>query len=143
MFELATSILPIALGFAAKLLALKSHANSEQQKLMLQAMAANDKSVNTAREFSKSESPMAAWNRRFIILVILGLLIFIQVSPVLFNVDTVIETTREGYSFLGLFKITPDVVEYVRVNGVIKYDEVYEFASLIISFYFGAQLAKN
>jgi len=143
MFELLTSIAPIALGFVAKLFALKSHAASDNQKLMIQAMQVNEKSTAAAREFSKNESAGAQWNRRFIILVVLGLLIFIQVSPVLFDVDTVIETTKEGYSFLGLFQITPDIVEYVRVKGVIKYDEVYQFASLIISFYFGAQLAKN
>ena len=143
MFELITSIAPIALGFVAKLFALKAHAASENQKLMIQSFQANEKSTAAARDASKNESAGAAWNRRVIILVILGLLIFIQISPELFDVDTVIETTRKGYSFLGLFQITPDVVEFTRVAGVIKYDEVYQFASLIISFYFGAQLAKK
>jgi|TARA_R110000787_G_scaffold60712_5_gene137709 hypothetical protein len=142
MLELATSILPIGLGFVAKLFAIKSKAASDNQKLMLQNMAANTESTNAAREFSKSESPMAALNRRFIIIVILGLIVFLQVSPVLFDVDTVLETTKEGISFLGLFQITPDVVEYVSLNGVIKYQETFDFASLIVSFYFGSSLAK-
>jgi hypothetical protein len=143
MFELLTSIAPIALGFVAKLFALKAHAASDNQKLMIQSMRANEKSTADAREASKNESAGAQWNRRFIILVVLGLLIFIQVSPVLFNVDTVIETTKKGISFLGLFQITPDIVEFTRVAGVIKYDEVFHFSSIIISFYFGAQLAKK
>jgi hypothetical protein len=85
---------------------------------------------------------MAAWNRRFIIMVILGLIIFTQVAPVLFNVPTVIPTVIEGFSLLGL-QFTPDVVEYVTVEGMMKFDEIFKWASMIIEFYFGAQLAKG
>tara|TARA_R110002012_G_scaffold85043_2_gene212148 strand:- start:1190 stop:1621 length:432 start_codon:yes stop_codon:yes gene_type:complete len=143
MLELATSILPIGLGFIAKLFAIKSKAASDNQKLMLQQMNANAESTNAAREFSKSESPYAAFNRRLIIIIILALIVFLQISPVLFDVPTIIKVTQDGYSFLGLFQITPDVVEYVQLNGVIKYEEVFQFCSLIVSFYFGASLARG
>ena len=106
-------------------------------------MNANAESTNSAREFSKGESKMAALNRRFIIIVILGLIVFLQISPVLFDVPTIIEVTKEGYSFLGIFQITPDQIEHVQLNGVIKYQETFDFASLIIMFYFGASLARG
>jgi hypothetical protein len=61
---------------------------------------------------------------------------------VLFNVPTVIPTVIKGFSFLGL-QFTPDVVEYVTVEGMMKFDEIFKWASMIIEFYFGAQLAKG
>ena len=142
MISLITSIAPIFLGFFAKLLALKSQAASENQKLMIESMQARNDSINQARAAADKESPMAAWNRRFIIMVILGLIIFTQVAPVLFSVPTVIPTVIEGFSFLGL-QFTPDVVEYVTVEGMMKFDEIFKWASMIIEFYFGAQLAKG
>ena len=142
MFSIITSMLPILLGFVAKLIALKSQAASEQQKLMIESMQARNDSINQARAAADKESPMAAWNRRFIIIVILGLIIFTQVAPVFLDVPTVIPTVVEGLSFLGL-QITPDVVEYVTVEGMMKFDEIFKWAAMIIEFYFGAQLAKG
>ena len=142
MISFLANIAPIALGFLGKLFALKSQAAQEQQKLMIENMQARNDSINQARAAADKESPMAAWNRRFIIMVILGLIIFTQVAPVLFNVPTVIPTVIEGFSLLGL-QFTPDVVEYVTVEGMMKFDEIFKWASMIIEFYFGAQLAKG
>ena len=142
MITLFTSIAPIILGFIAKLIALKSQAASENQKLMIQSLQVRNDSINQARDRADKESPMAAWNRRIIILVILGLVIFTQVAPVWFDVPTVVPTIVEGFSILGI-QLTPDVVEYVTVEGMLKFDEIFKWATMIIEFYFGAQLAKG
>ena len=57
----------------------------------------------------------------------------------------VIPTTKEGINFLGFLQITPDVVEYVTIQAgsVVKMDELFGWATMIIEFYFGAQLAKG
>ena len=142
MMTLFTSIAPILLGFIAKLIALKSQAASEQQKLMIQSLQVRNESINMARDRADKESPMAAMNRRIIILVILGLVIFTQVAPVWFDVPTVIPTIVKGFSFLGI-QLTPDVVEYATVEGLLKMEEIFQWATMIIEFYFGAQLAKG
>ena len=144
MIALLTNIAPIALGFVGKLFALKSQAAQENQKLMMQQFAVRDKSINDARSAADKESPMAALNRRVIIFVILSLIIFTQVAPVFFNVPTVVPTVIEGASLLG-FELTPDTIEYVTVQAgaVLKFDEVFAWATMIIEFYFGAQLAKG
>ena len=139
---LFTSIAPIILGFIAKLIALKSQAASENQKLMIQSLQVRNESINQARDRADKESPMAAWNRRVIIFVILGLVIFTQVGPVYYDVPTVIPTVIKGFSFFGL-QLTPDKVEYVVVEGMLKFDEIFRWATMIIEFYFGAQLAKG
>lgn len=142
MITLFTSIAPIILGFIAKLIALKSQAASENQKLMIQSLQVRNDSINQARDRADKESPMAAWNRRIIILVILSLVIFTQVAPVLWDVPTVVPTVIEGFSFFGL-QVIPDKVEYVIVEGMLKFDEIFKWATMIIEFYFGAQLAKG
>jgi|TARA_R110002074_G_scaffold2867_1_gene15839 hypothetical protein len=141
MISLLTSVAPIALGFFAKLFAMKQHANSEQQKLMIQAMNAQNQSINMARDMAAKESPFAAMNRRIIILVILGILVTIQFAP-LFGLDTVIPTVTEGFSILGM-QFTPDTTTYEVVSGMVKHGEAYAFAEMIISFFFGSQLAKK
>ena len=142
MISLLTNIAPILAGFAMKLFALNQQAKAEQHSQMLDAFAARSQNMQDARDQSNKESPMAALNRRVIIFVILALVIFTQVAPVAFNVPTVIPTVTEGFSLLG-FEITPDKVEYVTVTGMLKLTEVFEWASLIIEFYFGSQLAKG
>ena len=68
-----THLIPIALGFFAKLMAIKSKQSHDEQKLMLQALSAKSKQIDNARDQSNKESSMAAWNRRFLIIVILAL----------------------------------------------------------------------
>ena len=142
MIGFLTNIAPIILGFVAKLFALKSQAASENQKLMIQSLQVRNDSINMARDRADKESPMAAMNRRVIIFVILGLVIFTQVAPIYFDVPTVIPTIVEGFSILGI-QLTPDVVEYASVEGLLKMDEIFKWATMIIEFYFGAQLAKG
>ena len=141
MLSLLTSVAPIALGFFAKLFSMKQHANSEQQKLMIQAMQAQNSSINQARDFAVKETKFSAMNRRILILVVLGLLVTIQFAPIA-GLDTVIPTVKEGVTILGI-KLTPDTTTYETVTGMVKHPEVYAFAEMIISFFFGAQLAKK
>ena len=142
MIAFLTNVAPIMLGFIGKLFALKSQAAAESQKLMIQSLQVRNDSINQARDRADKESPMAAMNRRIIILVILGLVIFTQVGPVFFDVPTVIPTVIKGASILG-FQLTPDTIEYVTVEGLLKLDSVFEWATIIVEFYFGAQLAKG
>jgi len=142
MISLLTNILPIVGGFVMKLIAIKSKASQDAMNLAIMANKSNSEVIAQAREQSNKESPMAALNRRVIIFVILALVIFTQVAPVLFNVPTVVPTVVEGFSFLG-FDITPDKVEYITVQGMLKLDEVFKWATLIVEFYFGSQLAKG
>ena len=142
MMSFLTNVAPIMLGFIGKLFALKSQAAAENQKLMIQSLQVRNESINQARDRADNESPMAAWNRRVIIFVILGLVIFTQVGPVYYDVPTVIPTVIKGFSFFGL-QLTPDKVEYVVVEGMLKFDEIFKWATMIIEFYFGAQLAKG
>ena len=142
MISLLTNVAPIVMGFIMKLMAIKSKAATDLQKLQIEALSARAEQVDKAREAAKSESPWAALNRRVIIFVLLGIIVFTQVAPVFLDVPTVIPTIIKGSSFLG-FDITPDKIEYITVKGMLKLDEVFKWTTIIVEFYFGAQLAKG
>ena len=142
MISLLTNVAPIIMGFIMKLMAIKSKAATDLQKLQIEALSFRAEQVDKAREAAKSESPWAALNRRVIIFVLLGIIVFTQVAPVFLDVPTVIPTIIKGTSFLG-FDITPDKIEYITVKGMLKLDEVFKWTTIIVEFYFGAQLAKG
>ena len=135
-----THLIPIILGFIAKLTAIKSAQAHEQQKLMLANLAARSKQIDSAREIAATESPFAAWNRRILILVILSLVAIYPLAGI-FGVDTVVRSTSEGFSFLGLFSIGGGET-FTTIKGLYKFDEIFQWATLIVEFYFGGQLAK-
>ena len=144
MIGILTNLAPIAFGFVAKIIALKAQAASDNQKLQLQALSAREGSIKAAREAEKGESVGAALNRRVIIFTILALIIFTQIAPPLLNIPTVVPTVVEGFNLLGLFQLTPDVIEYVTIEAgsVLKLQEVFAWATTIVEVYFGAQLGK-
>jgi len=135
-----THLIPIILGFIAKLTAIKSAQAHEQQKLMLANLAARSKQIDSAREVAATESPFAAWNRRILILVILSLVAIYPLAGI-FGVDTVVRSTSEGFSFLGLFSIGGGET-FTTIKGLYKFDEIFQWATMIVEFYFGGQLAK-
>ena len=140
MTSLFTHLIPIALGFLAKLMAIKSKNAHDEQKLMLQALSAKSTQIDKARENANKESSMAAWNRRFLIVVILAL---VAVYPLagMFGIETVIPVTTEGFNLFGLFEIGGGTT-LQTVTGLYKFDEIFQWATIIIEFYFGGQLAK-
>jgi len=85
---------------------------------------------------------MAALTRRVIFFTILALIVVYVLAPVLFDVQTVIPVVEKGVSFLG-FELTGDKTTYLTVEGMVKYEEVFAWASMIIEFYVGSQVGKT
>jgi len=139
MIEIFTSMLPVITGFIARLVADGVKQKSENQKLMIQAMNANNKAIDSAREFAQKESPYSAFTRRVIFFVILSLVVVYVLAPVLFDTQTVIPVIDKGISVLGLH-ITEDSTSYITVDGMVKYDEIFTWTSNIVSFYVGSQI---
>jgi hypothetical protein len=125
-----------------KLFALNQQAKNEQHTQMLDAFAARSQSIQDARVAASTESPMAALNRRLIIWVMLALIVVYVTAPLFLDIPTAVPIVTEGFSLLG-FEITSDTVEYEMVRGLVKYDEIFSWTSLIVEMYFGASLAKG
>tara|TARA_R110000850_G_scaffold115495_3_gene230922 strand:- start:2 stop:424 length:423 start_codon:yes stop_codon:yes gene_type:complete len=135
-----THLIPIALGFFAKLVAIKSQQAHDQQKLMLEALAAKSKEIQKARDQSNNESPMAAWNRRILMFVILALVAIYPLAGI-FGIETVIPVDIKPSSFL--FFEWGGGTTFETVKGLYKFDEIFAWATMIVEFYFGGQLAKG
>lgn len=133
-------VIPIALGFFAKLLAIKSQQAHDQQALMLKALAAKSVEIDKAREQSNNESSFAAWNRRILILVILSLVAIYPIAGIL-GVKTTIPVNIEPFHFLW-FEFGGGTI-MKTVDGLYKFEEIFQWATMIIEFYFGGQLAKG
>ena len=109
---------------------------------MLQALAAKSGEIQKAREQSNNESPMAAWNRRILMFAVLALVAIYPLAGV-FGIDTVIEVVEKPATFFfGLFEIGGGT-RFETVKGLYKFDEIFAWATMIIEFYFGGQLAKG
>ena len=141
MMTILTNVLPILGGFMMKLFALNQANKRETQTMQLEALMAKNNVINDARKHAEKESPMASMNRRIIILTILALIIFTQVAPVFMDVATVIPVVEKSSGFLGFGG--GETTTFVPVEGLVKYEEIFKWASMIIEFYFGAQLAKR
>jgi hypothetical protein len=135
LISLLTHLVPIALGFFAKLMAIKSQQAHDQNALMLKALAAKSKELEKVREQSNKESPMAAWNRRILMFFILAL---VAVYPIagLFDIQTVIPVDIPKSSFL--FFEWGGGTELKTVDGLYKFDEIFKWATMIVEFYFGS-----
>jgi|TARA_R110000744_G_scaffold288543_1_gene399504 hypothetical protein len=141
LISLLTHLIPISLGFFAKLSAIKSKQSHDEQKILLNAFVAKSKSISSAREFASKENRGAQWNRRFLIVVILSLVAIYPLAGLL-GVETVIPVEYQGFSLLGLIEFGGGT-RFQEVVGLYKFDEIFQWATIIIEFYFGGQLAKS
>jgi len=142
MIAILQHLVPISLGFIAKLIAIKSQQAHDQNALMLKALAAKSKELEKVREQSNKESPMAAWNRRILMFAVLALVAIYPLAGVI-GVDTVIKVVDEPTSFLfGIFEFGGNT-KFETIKGLYKFDEIFAWATMIVEFYFGGQLAKG
>ena len=140
MIEILTNVLPIGFGYIMKIFSMNQKAKHDQQKMQLEAIAGRREETNQIRQQMNNESPMAALNRRIIILTILGLVVFTQIAPVFMDISTVIPVVEKSNGFLGFGG--GETTTFMPVEGLVKYEEIFQWASLIIEVYFGSQLAK-
>jgi hypothetical protein len=140
MIALLTNIIPIALGFFAKLSAIKSQSNSDYQKLVIETLSAKNKNINSAREFSKTESKSAQWFRRSVVFILLSFVSFYIAAP-FFGIDLVIQTNKTTSYLFGLIEFS--YPGFKTISGLFKFDEIFSWVTMIIEFYFGGQLAKG
>lgn len=140
MITLLTNIIPIALGFIAKLSAIKSQAASDNHRLMIESLTAKNESISQARAFSETESKGAQWFRRSLVFVLLSL-VFIYLLAPFFGVDLVVKTSDNTSLLFGL--VSFDSSEFKTIHGLFKFDEIFGWVTMVIEFYFGGQLAKG
>ncbi len=80
--------------------------------------------------------------KQFFLLFFLSTCILSSQNLVVESGNSISINTGASININGL-ELTPDKIEYITVEGMLKLDEVFRWTTIIIEFYFGAQLAKG
>jgi len=140
MIEMAGHLIPIALGFFAKLIALKAEDANQRQQMMIQALGAREGALASAREY---DTPMAALNRRTLIWFIMVVLMMSVIGTAIFDIPVLVEqTVTEPSYFFGLIG-GKTYTEWVELYGVVSFEEFRAWGTMIFEMLFGATLARR
>ena len=140
MLAILQHIIPIALGFVAKLLALKAEDNKQRQEMMIKALAAQNQSIDVARKY---DTPAANASRRLLLWFVLGAIMITIVGYVIFDAPIYVEeVVQEPSYFFGLLG-GGERIEWRKIEGIPAFDEIFQAFSVIIELYFGATLARR
>lgn len=124
-------------GFIFKMMA-NSKADTQQRFLIREKeFKMVEDSVANAR---KDQSPFANLIRRFIVLMLFSMLLFILVAGAFIPTNIVIDVPRG--SFLGLFNWGGGT-KIITVSGLVAYPWLTHMVSAIIGYYFGQGSAKR
>ena len=127
------------MGFVFRFL---SESRKAKDAAFMQALKRSDQNIKSADAAARRAGTSGAWIRRFIVVVVLLGLVALPFVAALGDVPTVVESKKQGGSFLfGLIKGKTQTV-YNEVTGYLLIDELRTAILAIISFYFGAATAK-
>lgn len=136
--ELFTLGISSAVGFIFKLIAQAQADRMARDEMLLKKFNAEEESRKRAAEL-----PGGLYVRRFIVVMMIGLLVFVTIAPALLNVDTYVVTQPDGTSFLfGLFESGKEL-KFTPVKGVIYDDTLRQVILAIVGFYFGASAGSR
>jgi hypothetical protein len=144
MTSLITHLAPLLVGFFTKLLAIKSQGATDSLQLSIRANAVAAANLGSAREIAKEEGEGAKWFRRSIVFIVLAFVLIIIIVPPLFDIPLIIQMeSKNTFSFLGLIEFGAGNDYFEEINGLLKFEEVFDWALMILEFYFGGQMAKG
>ena len=141
MIEIATNLLPIASGFLAQMTANKAQRESRERKFLLQALVEKNKSTQEARTFANKENNVGRWFRRTLVIIILMFFIMPYLLAPFFDIDLVLQTKQKTMYLFGLVEL--EYTKFKTISGLMKFDEIFNWATMILEFYFGSQFARK
>ncbi len=140
MIEALPHIASIAFGFLAKLIALKSEDAKNREQLMLNALAAQQGAYTEARSY---DTPSARANRRmliwFIMVAVMASVLGYAVLDVPIYVEQVVKEPSYLFGLLG----GGERIEWVKIEGIPTFQEIFQWGTMIFEMLFGAQLARR
>lgn len=140
MLAILQHLIPMALGWLAKFLALRAEDKKNQQEMMLGALSAK---VGVYKKVREHQTPAANFARRAILFFLMGCIGAFILGYAVFEVPILVETSTELPSyFFGLFGGGTETT-WTEIRGIPAFDEVFVWMTVLIEFWFGAQLAKR
>jgi hypothetical protein len=128
------------MGWLMKASALARKERHEEMLMALKMAGAVDQSADLAAKRVRSNG--GVWVRRIIAFAIVAFLGFLVIGGGLLQIPVVVETVKEGGSFLfGLFSSGKSVT-YQEVHGMLLTPELRQGFLAVIAFYLGQGAAK-
>jgi hypothetical protein len=134
------------MGHVFKMMTAAQEAKREQQKLQLemlrgkQEMAAADRvsaSASADAAAARASDPFTKLTRRIFVLSVVGM-VFVYLMAPLFGVPISVPVeVQKGFNFLGIIDTTKTVTEYVTLNSMVSFNEIWVTFISAGSFYLG------
>ena len=140
MISILTHIIPIALGFIAKLLALKAEDNKQRQEMMIKALSAQNQSLDMARKY---DTPVANASRRLLLWFLMAAIMLSMLGYVAFDAPIYVEQVVKDPSFLFGLIGGGEHIEWKEIRGIPSFQELFVWMQILIEFWFGATLARR
>ena len=136
-----------AMGHLFKMMSAAQEAKREQQKLQLEMlrgkqevqaahMEAATKSADAAANRVGSD-PFAKMTRRIFVLAVVAMVFVYLMAPIFGIGISVPVEVQKGFNFLGLIDTTKTVTEYVTLNSMVSFNEIWITFLAAGSFYLG------
>lgn len=140
MFSGLVHLIPILVGFFAKLVALKSQDARVREELLIKGLSARTAVVEKAREH---QTPASNAARRVILFFLVFAISLSMLGYVLFDVPIFVEETVKSREYLfGLIGGTERTV-WTKIEGIPSFEEIFTWMTILIEFWFGSQIAKR
>jgi len=140
MIEALPHLASIALGFFAKLMAIKSEDAKNREQLMLNALAVQSGAYVEARSY---DTPSAKFNRRLLIWFIMVAVMVSVMGYAVLGVPVYVEQVIQEPSYLFGLIGGGERVEWVKIEGIPTFQEIFRWGTMIFEMLFGAQLARR
>jgi hypothetical protein len=136
-----------AMGHLFKLMSAAQEAKREQQKLQLEMLRGKQEVAAADRESASKSAdaaaarigndPFAKMTRRIFVLAVVAMVFVYLMAPIFgVGISVPVEKTT-GFNFLGLFDNTKTVTEYVTLNSMVSFNEIWITFLAAGSFYLG------
>ena len=135
-----------AMGHLFKMMSAAQEAKREQQKLQLEMlrgkqevqaahMEAATKSADAAA--ARASDPFTKLTRRIFVLSVVAMVFVYLLAPIFGVPVSVPVEIQKGFNFLGLIDTTKTVTEYITLNSVVSFKEIWIVFVSAGSFYLG------
>lgn len=134
------------MGHVFKMMTAAQEAKREQQKLQLemlrgkQEVAAADRvsaSASADAAAARASDPFTKLTRRIFVLSVVAM-VFVYLMAPLFGVPISVPVeVQRGFNFLGIIDTTKTVTEYVTLNSMVSFNEIWVTFISAGSFYLG------
>jgi len=135
-----------AMGHLFKMMSAAQEAKREQQKLMIGMMEAKTKEADAASAratsaadaaAARASDPFTKLTRRIFVLSVVVMVLIYLLAPFFGMSIAVPVEVQKGFNFLGLIDTTKTVTEYITLNSVVSFQEIWITFLAAGSFYLG------